>query len=182
MARDGFIRGSNLTAAEYQMLGLPLGQAGISRNVVVQGEKSTGFEIEWAGLLMPRLSIFGGYGQMDADGESRGVRAPTRGNPDYKLTTFVKYDLRDQNHHGFQVKAGVSAIGAQYTNQFTEIASKHSASQRYDAGVSYSWDRYTVDALVKNVFDELQVVNAIAPGSNLLGPERQLWVSLNARW
>jgi outer membrane receptor protein involved in Fe transport len=182
MIRDGFIRSSNLTAAEYQMLGLPLGQAGISRNVVVQGETSKGFEVEWAGLLTPKLSVFGGYGRMDAEGESRGVRAPTRGNPDYKLTTFVKYDLRNRNHRGFQVKGGVSALGPQYSNQFTEIATKHKATQRYDAGATYSWDRYTIDVLVKNVFDELQVINAIAPGSNLLAPPRELWVSLNARW
>jgi outer membrane receptor protein involved in Fe transport len=76
----------------------------------------------------------------------------------------------------------VSALGPQYTNQFTTIATKHAGTERYDVGVSYSWDRYTVDVLVKNVFDELQVVNAIAPGSNLLAPPRELWVSLNARW
>jgi hypothetical protein len=131
---------------------------------------------------MPRLSIYGGYGQMEAEGESRGVRSPTRGNPDYKLTTFLKYDLRNRNLRGFQIKGGVSVLGPQYSNQFTDIATKHAATQRYDVGGTYSWDRYTVDVLVKNVFDELQVVNAIAPGSNLLAPPRELWVSVSARW
>ncbi len=182
MYRDGFLRNSNLTAAEYAQLGIPLGQAGVGRNLVVQGEKSTGFEVEWVGQLMPRLSIYGGYGQMEAEGESRGVRSPTRGNPDYKLTSFLKYDLRNRNLRGFQVKGGVSVLGPQYSNQFTDIATKHAATQRYDVGRTYSWDRYTVDVLVKNVFDELQVVNAIAPGSNLLAPPRELWVTVSTRW
>jgi len=182
MLRDGFIRGSNLTAAEYQLLGIPFGQAGVGRNVIVQGETSKGLEIEWVGQLMPRLSIFGGYGRMKVESEARGLRGPTRGNPDYKLTTFLRYDMRDKNLRGFQAKGGVSVIGAQYANQFTEIANKHPSSARYDVGPSYSWDRYTVDVLVKNVFNQLQVLNSVAPGSNLLGPPREYWVSVSARW
>jgi iron complex outermembrane receptor protein len=182
MVRDGFIRGSNLTAAEYQQLGIPLGQAGVSRNLRVAGETAKGVEVEWVGQLMPRLSIFGGYGYMKVEGETRGMRLPSRGIPDYKLTSFLKYDLRDRNLRGFQIKGGVSALGAQYANQFTDIATRHKASQRYDAGAVYTFDRYTIDVLVKNVFDQLQVLNAVAPGSNTLGPERELWVSVGARW
>ena len=182
MVRDGFIRGSNLTAAEYQQLGIPLGQAGVSRNLVVAGETAKGYEIEWVGRLLPRLSIYGGYGYMKVEGETRGMRLPSRGIPDYKATSFVKYDLRDRNLSGFQLKGGVSALGKQYGNQFTDVATQHPASQRFDAGAVYTWDRYTIDALVKNVFDEVQVINAVAPGSNTLGPKRELWVSVSARW
>ena len=119
---------------------------------------------------------------MKVEGETRGMRLPSRGIPDYKLTSFVKYDLRDRNLRGFQVKGGLSALGAQYGNQFTDVATQHAASQRWDAGATYSWDRYTIDALVKNVFNERQVINAVAPGSNTLGPDRELWVSVSARW
>lgn len=182
MLRDGFIRSSNLTAAEYQALGIPVGQAGVSHNLVVKGETSKGLEIEWVGQLMPRLSIFGGFGKMDVESEARGLRGPTRGNPDYKATTFLRYDMRDKNLNGLQMKGGVSVIGPQYANQFVEIANKHPASARYDFGPSYTWDRYTVDVLVKNVFNQLQVLNSVAPGSNLLGPPREFWVSLSARW
>ena len=183
MFRDGFIRGSNLTAAEYAELGIPLGQAGVGRNVVVTGEQTTGFELEWVGQLLPRLSVYGGFATMDAEGFSRGVRAPTRGNPEYTFTSFFKYDLRPRGSlDGFDLKAGFSALGPMYTNQFSDISGQHAATQRYDAGFGYRRGRYTIDVLVKNIFDEEQVVNAIAPGSNLLAPPRELWVGLTARF
>jgi outer membrane receptor protein involved in Fe transport len=69
-----------------------------------------------------------------------------------------------------------------YTNQFSDISGQHAATQRYDAGFGYRRGRYTIDVLVKNIFDEEQVVNAIAPGSNLLAPPRELWVGLTARF
>jgi iron complex outermembrane receptor protein len=183
MFRNGFIRGSNLTAAEYAELGLPLGQAGVGRNVAVTGEQTTGFELEWVGQLLPRLAVFGGFATMDAEGVSRGVRAALRGSPDYMFSSFFKYDLRPRGSlDGFDLKAGFSANGPMYSNQFTDIATKHAATERYDAGFGYRRGRYSIDVLVKNIFDEEQVVNAIAPGSNLLAPPRELWVGLTARF
>jgi len=183
MVRDGFIQGSVPTVAEYNLLGIPVGTPAVGRNVRVSGEKTTGFELEWVGQLMPRLSAFGGFATMNAEGVLRGKRAPLRGSPDYMFASFFKYDLRPRGSlDGFDLKAGFSVMGPMYSNQFTDIATQHAATQRYDAGFGYRRGRYSIDVLVKNIFDEEQVVNAIAPGSNLLAPPRELWVGLTARF
>lgn len=75
----------------------------------------------------------------------------------------------------------MSVIGPHDASLFTEITNKHPASSRFDIGPSCAWDRCTVDVRVKNVLNQLQVLNAVAPGNNLRGPPREFWVCVCAR-
>jgi iron complex outermembrane receptor protein len=182
MIRDGLIRPQNLTPEEYAMLGIPRGAAGFARNVLVMGEKSRGWEFEWFGQVTSRLSLFGGYGRLETDAETNGVRGPTRGVPSYKLTTFAKYDFRGTRQNGFDARLGVALLGPQYANTSTNLGGKHEASTRIDAGATYRHNNFDFSMQVKNVTDEIQVISAVAPGSNRLASPREFLFSVATRW
>jgi iron complex outermembrane receptor protein len=182
MIRDGLIRPQNLTPEEYEMLGLPRGAAGYAHNVLVMGEKSRGYEFEWFGQVTPRLSIFGGYGRLETDAEASGRRGPTRGVPAYKLTTFAKYDFRGQRRNGFEARLGVAVLGPQYANTSTDLGGKHETSTRIDAGTTYRHNNFDFSVQLKNITDEIQVISAVAPGSNRLASPRELLFTVATRW
>jgi iron complex outermembrane receptor protein len=182
MYRDGLIRPSALTVAEYQSLGLPVGAAGYNRNLLVMGEETQGWELEWFGQVTPRLAIFGGYGRLQTEAETNGVRGPTRGVPEFKLTSFAKYDFRGTNRQGWEGRLGVAMVGPQFANQNTELGARYGTSVRIDAGATYDWKKYSVAIQIKNLTNATQVISAVAPGSNRLAAPREAGVTLSARW
>lgn len=177
MFRDGLTRPSVLTPQEYALLGIPFGAAGYGRNLLVKGEESRGWELEWFGQVTQRLAIFGGYGDLRTEAETNGVRGPTRGVPEFKLTTFAKYDFRSAQRTGWEARLGVAAIGPQYANQNTDLGARHGTSVRYDLGATYDWKKYSLSLQVKNLTDTTQVISAVAVGSNRLAAPREFLVS-----
>ena len=173
---------SALTPAEYAFLGVPLGTAGYNRNLLVLGEESKGFEFEWFGQLTPRLAIFGGYGNLKTEAETLSVRGPTRGIPEFKLTSFLKYDLRERGRGGWDLRLGAAVLGPQYANQNTELGARHKTSVRLDTGATYDFaKKYSASFQIKNLTDATQVISAVAPGSNRLAAPRELWMTFSVR-
>lgn len=182
MVRDGVIQGRNLTPEEYAFLGIPLGAAGYRHNVLLTGDTSKGFELEWFGQITSSLSIYGGYGELDTSALASGVLGPTRGVPDYKLSSFLKSTYSLGRRQGLDGRIGVVVIGPQYANTSTELGGRHPASTRVDAGVTYRYGRYSFGMQVKNVTNVTQVISAVAPGSNTLAVPRSLLFNFSTRW
>jgi outer membrane receptor for monomeric catechols len=148
------------------------GQITFTRNFLVAGSVFEGYEFEFFGAPTDRLSIFGGYSQIDtitsADPSqiNAGGLLENRGIPDYKFSLFGKYDFGNRDK-GYYVKGGVVLLGEQW----------------YDIGGGYKWARgkYTVDLTFNNITDEINPLAMVAPGSNTVGPPSQWFITFTAR-
>jgi outer membrane receptor for monomeric catechols len=143
----------------------------------IEGAQSKGYEVSVYGSITNRLSLIGNYtkmqtsqgftGQQNALGwttASNPGRIPLRFAPDWNVNIFAKYSFRDASEHGWEIKAGVSAVGPQLTQLtgygLVEIPeSQHS----YDAGVSYRWKTYNFDLMVTNIGNDPFVITRDQP-------------------
>lgn len=131
----------------------------------IQGAKSKGFEFSAYGSITNRLSLIANYtkmttsqaftGQQNSVGYSVAAGTttiPIRFAPTWNGNVFMKYSFRDTKNEGFEVKAGLSAIGpflAQITNfGLTKIPQNQKS---VDLGASYRWQKYDFDLMVTNV-------------------------------
>ena len=147
--------------------GLSMGQSvNIGTQTVVEGAQSDGWEFSAYGNVTERLSLIANYtrmntgqaftGQQNAMGWNRTTnnpgRIPLRFAPEWNGNLFAKYSLRDAQDRGWEVRAGVSAIGPFYA-QVTGLGLAYVPTEQrsFDAGVSYRWQRYTVDLAVNNI-------------------------------
>ena len=142
----------------------------------ISGAQSKGFELSAYGSITSRLSIIANYtkmdtsqgftGQQNAQGWTAAAnpRIPLRFAPDWNLNVFAKYSFRDAREQGWEVKAGVSAIGPLYT-QLTGLGltALPESQQSYDAGVSYRWRNYNFDLMVTNIGNDPFLVTRDQP-------------------
>jgi iron complex outermembrane recepter protein len=138
----------------------------------IEGAQSKGYEFSAYGSLTNRLSIIANYTKMDTSQGFTGQqntlgwttasnpgRIPLRFAPDWNLNLFAKYSFRDAREQGWEIKAGISAIGPQIT-QLTGygLTSIPDEQHSYDAGVAYRWRAYTADLMVTNVGNDPFVI------------------------
>lgn len=130
----------------------------------IQGAQSKGYEVSVYGSVTSRLSLIANYtkmttsqgftGQQNAQGwtTANTTRIPLRFAPDWNLNAFAKYSFRDARDQGWEVKAGVSFVGPQYT-QLTGygLVAIPETQHSYDAGASYRWRKYNFDLMVTNI-------------------------------
>lgn len=142
----------------------------------IEGATSKGVEFSAFGSITSRLSLIANYTHMTTGQGFTGQqnqmgwttanhpdRIPLRFAPDWNANLFLKYSFR---HHeqGWEVKAGVSAIGPLLT-QLTGYGlvqipeSQHS----YDAGVSYAWKKWNFDLMVTNIGEDPLVITRDQP-------------------
>ena len=132
----------------------------------IQGAQSKGWEVSAYGSITDRLSLIANYTDMTTSQAFTGQQntagwntttnnpgtIPLRFAPEWNLNVFAKYSFRDTRGQGWEVKAGVAAIGALYTQLtgfgLTEIPD---SQQSYDAGVAYKWKDYNFDLMVTNI-------------------------------
>jgi len=135
----------------------------------IQGAQSKGWEFSAYGSITDRLSIIANYTDMTTSQAFTGQQntagwntttnnpgsIPLRFAPDWNLNVFAKYSFRDAQDQGWEVKAGVAAIGPLYT-QLTGygLTKIPDAQQSYDAGVAYRWKKYNFDLMVTNLTEE----------------------------
>jgi outer membrane receptor for ferric coprogen and ferric-rhodotorulic acid len=82
-------------------------------------------------------------------------RIPLRFAPEWNLNVFAKYSFRDRQNQGWEVKAGVAAVGALYTQLTGFGLTRIPDSQNtFDAGASYTWKKYHFDLMVTNLTNE----------------------------
>jgi iron complex outermembrane receptor protein len=144
----------------------------------LQGAQSKGWELTAFGSITDRLSLIANYtrmttsqaftGQQNAQGwnttTNRPATVPLRFAPDWNANLFAKYSFRDAQEQGFEVKAGVSAIGPFYA-QVTGLGLTYVPHRQtsLDAGVSYRWRKILVDLMVTNLGNDPMLVTRDQP-------------------
>ena len=132
----------------------------------IQGAQSKGWEFSAYGSITDRLSLIANYtdmktsqaftGQQNAEGWNTTTNnpgtIPLRFAPKWNANVFAKYSFRDARDQGFEVKAGVAAVGSLYTQLTGYGLTKIPESQQsFDAGVAYRWKEYNFDLMVTNL-------------------------------
>lgn len=156
---------------------------GGSYRIIDQGTTSDGLEIEWAGDLTKQLLVFGGYTHMKTKVPAvrpGGLDGGIRGVPDHKFQLFARYNLVDRKDRGVSLRAGVvyetSAWGiAQNTYRVP-------GATRYDAGVDFRLNDWTISATLENITDVIFPQAAIAAGSNTVDGPRAGYVSVSRKF
>jgi len=139
----------------------------------IAGAESKGWELTAYGSITDRLSLIANYtdlntsqgftGQQNTAGWSVASnnpgRIPLRFAPEWNVNIFAKYSLLNEQDQGWELKAGVAAIGSLYTQLsgfgLTRIPD---SQQTYDAGATYRWKRYVFDLMVTNLTDEVFLI------------------------
>ncbi len=135
----------------------------------IQGATSKGWEFSAYGQITDRLSIIANFtdmttsqaftGQQNTEGWNTTTNnpgtIPLRFAPEWNLNVFAKYSFRDAKSQGWEVKAGVVAIGSLFT-QLTGfgLTKIPDAQQSYDIGAAYRWKNYNFDLMVTNLTEE----------------------------
>lgn len=132
----------------------------------VQGATSKGWEVSAFGSITNRLSLIANYTDMTTSQAFTGQQntagwntttnnpgsIPLRFAPEWNANIFAKYSFRDARNQGWEVKAGIAAVGSLYTQLTGFGLTRIPESQKsYDAGVAYRWREYNLDLMVTNL-------------------------------
>lgn len=132
----------------------------------IQGATSKGWEVSAYGSITDRLSIIANFtdmttsqaftGQQNSEGWNLTTNnpgtIPLRFAPEWNANVFAKYSLRDGKGQGWELKAGMAAVGALYTQLTGFGLTKIPDSQwSFDAGVAYRWRDFNFDLMVTNL-------------------------------
>ncbi len=147
--------------------------------IIDQGTTAEGLEIELAGDLTKQLLVFGGYTHMKTkvpavrpgglDGEIRGV-------PEHKFQLFARYNLSDRNDRGLSLRAGVVHQSSPWG--IAQNTYRVPGATRYDVGVDYRWNDWSVSFTIENVTDVIFAQAAIAAASNTVDGPRAGYLSV----
>ena len=136
----------------------------VTESFFTDGDTVDGFEFELIGDITDRLSFLWTLGTQDARRPNRGTpddpndTSPIRFNPDWDTNFFLKYDMKNAEGDGWSIRGGVSVKGP---IKFYDLSSfndpdveKIDETQAIgDFGVNYSFGRYSIDGIVKNITD-----------------------------
>jgi outer membrane receptor for monomeric catechols len=159
--------------------GVSMGQnVNIGTQTLVEGAQSEGWEFSAYGNVTDRLSLIANYTKMKTGQAFRGQqnamgwnsttnnpgRIPLRFAPEWNGNLFAKYSFRDSQGHGWEVRAGISAIGPFYAQVTGVGLTLVPESQRtFDAGLSYRWKRYTADLAINNIDSSPMMITRTQP-------------------
>ncbi len=155
---------------------------GGSYRIIDQGTTADGFEIEVAGDLTKRLLVFGGYTHMKTkvpavrpgglDGEIRGV-------PKHKFQLFARYNLADTKDRGISLRAGVVHQSSPWG--IAQNTYKVPGATRFDVGVDYRYNDWTLSLTIENVTDVVFAQAAIAAASNTVDAPRSGYLTITRK-
>lgn len=126
---------------------------------LLSSQTNDGFEFELKGQITDQLSIIASYTDMDLK-DSFGRRPRNIANTTW--AGFVNYGFTDGALKGLNVHFGVTHSGGtagETTNGFTDLGVAQQPGfyiksfELYNAGASYSFGKYYVNATVDNLFD-----------------------------
>jgi outer membrane receptor for monomeric catechols len=156
---------------------------GGSENFVDAGDNTRGIEVDWAGDITKRLSIFGGYVNdvTQAPGSKpHGGVLELRGTPRDKVQAFLKYDLTKNTRGGVDVFAGV----VHQTSVWGRAADTYilPGATRYDAGMDYHHANWTFTAGVVNISNVIFPAFAVGQGSNTTDDPRNFYANVAVKF
>lgn len=140
---------------------------------------SKGIEIEAVGSIGDRFKFIASYATLDTEevrviAGALGTRRIHRAT-DWNFNVFGKYDMRDTQGNGFQLRGGIHSY-ADFVGTFSGVRTFIDETfVSLDMGVSYQYGKHTYDLLVKNATDEeIFIMRGL--------PLRQYRFSVNSRW
>ncbi len=146
-------------------------------NVLEPGNQARGWELEFFGNPLPRVTLIGGYARIKTNTVTG---QEIRGVPGDKFTAFAAYDLRNEQRNGFRIKGGIvyqtSMMGS------SDNAYRLPGGQVFDAGIDYTMRQWNFSLNVNNLTDEVLPLYAIAPSSNTVAPPRTILFSVQRRF
>jgi hypothetical protein len=117
-----------------------------------------GWEFQAVGDITRRFSVVTNLSFMDSN-ELRVVGGVLVNQPihrvtDWNFNAFARYDFRNAQGNGFEIRGGVNSYGP-YVGTFNGIRTKvdHNFAQ-FDAGVRYTFGKNSIDVFAKNFTDE----------------------------
>ena len=134
----------------------------------IEGAESKGFELSFYGAITDRLSFIGNFTDMTTNQAFTGQQnsagwttttnnpgtIPLRFAPEWNANVFAKYSLTDEAGQGWELKAGMNAVGPLYT-QITNFGLTRIPDNQYsfDVGAAYTWKNYNFDLMMTNLGD-----------------------------
>ncbi len=149
---------------------------GGSQNFVDSGNRSYGYEYDFAGDVTRRLSVYGGYvnDKTSAPGfKPYGGNLELRGTPRDKVQAFARYRLFETPAAVFAVKAGVVHQTAVY-GRASDTYNLPGAT-RYDVGFDYTKGKWSIAAGILNVTNVIFPAFAVGQGSNTIDDPRNFY-------
>jgi iron complex outermembrane receptor protein len=152
---------------------------GASRSYLQGGNRAKGWELEFYGSPLAKMTMTGGYSLMDTsliDATAIVKNPELPGVPRHKLMTFISYDLRGNSRDGLRLKGGMtyqtSMIGRASNNY------RMPGGFLIDLGADYTFGRWNLALNVNNVTDKILPSFGIAQSSNNVYPPRNILLSL----
>ncbi len=175
---------ASLARFDTQALDSVLGQfspssPGGAINYLQGGNRAKGWELEFFGSPLAKLTLTGGYSLMDTSlvDATAVVKSPELpGVSRHKFMTFASYDLRGGQRNGLRIKAGLTY----QTDMVGRVSNNYRipGGTLIDLGADYTFGRWNVALNVNNVTDEILPSFGIAQSSNNVSPPRNILLSL----
>jgi len=147
------------------------------------GNRAKGWELEFYGSPLAKMTMTGGYSLMDTslvDSTAIVKNPELPGVPRHKFMTFVSYDLRGNRRDGFRIKGGMtyqtSMVGRAQNNY------RMPGGFLIDLGADYTFGRWNLALNVNNVTDKILPSFGIAQSSNNVYPPRNFLLSLRRQF
>jgi catecholate siderophore receptor len=157
---------------------------GGSENFVDSGNRTHGIEVDIAGNLTKKLSIFGGYvnDRTSAPGNkpNAGGQLELRGTPRDKVSVFLRYDLFKTMVSDFSVKAGIVHQTAVYGRASDTYIIP--GSTRADAGVDLLRGHWAFSTGIANITNVVFPAFAVGQGSNTIDDPRNYYLSASYKF
>ena len=152
---------------------------GGGRNYLQGGNRAKGWELEFYGSPLAKMTMTGGYSLMDTsliDATAIVKNPELPGVPRHKLMTFISYDLRGNSRDGLRLKGGITY----QTSMVGRASNNYRMPGGYliDLGADYTFGRWNLALNVNNVTDKILPSFGIAQSSNNVYPPRNILLSL----
>ena len=179
---------ASLARFDIQALDSVLGQfdttaPGGGRNYLQGGNRAKGWELEFYGSPLAKMTMTGGYSLMDTsltDATAIAKNPELPGVPRHKVVTFISYDLRGNGRDGLRLKGGITyqtSMVGRATNNY-----RLAGGFLIDLGADYTFGRWNLALNINNVTDKILPSFGIGQPSNNVSPPRNFLLSLRRQF
>ena len=156
---------------------------GGGRNYLQGGNRAKGWDLEFYGSPLAKMTMTGGYSLMDTsltDATAIAKNPELPGVPRHKVVTFISYDLRGNGRDGLRLKGGITyqtSMVGRATNNY-----RLAGGFLIDLGADYTFGRWNLALNINNVTDKILPSFGIGQPSNNVSPPRNFLLSLRRQF